>query len=306
MKMVPISPGDPGSLRVLVVEDDADMSVFLQRAFESNPDYAATALPVTSMSEALIRLKDEELDAVLLDLGLPDSEGLRTVRTLLEHVAAGVAVVVLTGQRDQMLAAQSLGLGVQDYIVKEDATAALVTRVVRYAVTRSKMVEDLAAARRGEERERELRRLERMAADGARTSISAAMLGSGTVAERLGVRYEEEIVTEYRRIMDLALEEQAFRGISAVTEDLRSLASVLGYFGAGPRDVVELHSQCLREQIKELDPVRGSAAVEEGRVLVLQLMGRLVSYYRGRSMGTLRDKNQSSGGSPADDTKDGQ
>ncbi len=302
MRSIPISSDDPNSVKLLLVEDDQDMTELLRRFFKENPDYASSVSSAATLVEAVEAIERHSFDAVLLDLGLPDSDGLRTAKAVVEAAPAPTAVVILSGQRDVQLAAQSLAIGVQDYVLKEEITLALVTRVVRYAVTRAQMTEELAAARRGEERERELRRLERMATDSPRLSVSAAMLGAGSLEDRMGARYEEEIVTEYARILAVALEEQAFRGVSQVSRDLRSLASVLGFFGAGPRDIVELHSRCLRQQLTVLDHARAAPAVEEGRVLVLQLMGRLVTYYRERSIGGTRQSNPGGAHAPREGT----
>ncbi len=283
---LPVTRADPESLSLLVVEDDDDYAALLEKVFADNPDYATTTTRATSLADALGHLRAERHHAVLVDLGLPDSDGLRTARQVLDVVDPPTAVVVFTAMRDQSMAAQALEIGAQDYVVKEDMTPQLVTRVVMYGVTRARLVDDLERARRGEERERELRRMERLAADGGTTSVSAEMLGARSVADHMGERYDDELVGEYGRIIRKSMDEQAFRGDETVAEDLRSLAAVLGYLGAGPRDVIELHTRCLREVVRAAPPSLASAAVEEGRVLVLQLMGRLAAYYRDRSIGS--------------------
>lgn len=288
MTGVPVTVDDPGSIRLLVVEDDDDQAALLDGIFHRNPDFATALERASTLGEGVTRARDGEFDAVLLDLGLPDSDGLGTARRMLDVVEPPTAVVVFTSQRDQNLASQALELGVQDYVVKEDITPQLVTRVVRYGVTRAQLVLEVEQARAGESRERELRRLERMSAESSTTSISAAMLGDQTVAQRLGDRYEPELVAEYRRILDRMLDEQAYRGGETTESDLRSLAGVLGFLGAGPRDVIELHTTAVRQLVRDADPTRAGAVVEEARVAVLQLMGRLVGHYRDRSIGAGR------------------
>lgn len=284
MNGAPVSPADPDSIRLLVVEDDEDMQELLLQVFAENPDYASQVEIADSLAAALTRIEADELDAVMVDLGLPDSAGLRTVKRIIDAIDDHTAVVVLTGERDTQMAAAALSLGAQDYVVKDDLSPQLCTRVVRYGVTRVRLIRDLESARKGQERERELRRLERMSQDTATTGVSAHLLGAMPVSERLGPR-NAELVVEYSRILDEALDAQAYRGANRVQSDLRSLAGVLGFLGAGPRDVIELHTRCLRAHITEVDPVRASAAIEEARVIVLQLMGHLVSHYRGRSLG---------------------
>jgi circadian clock protein KaiB len=67
---------------------------------------------------------------------------------------------------------------------------------------------------------------------------------------------------------------------SGLSDRLRALANELGFLNAGPRDVVELHAGALRSRIESVTPQRAQAYVEEARVVVLELMGYLVAYYR--------------------------
>ncbi len=299
MTALPVTVEDPGSIDLLVVEDDDDLAALLEQVFVDNPDYATSVARVSTLSDALEHVEGSTPDAVLLDLGLPDSDGLMTARRMLEAVAPPTAIVIFTALRDQGMASRALALGVQDYVVKEDMTSPLVTRVVRYGVTRAQLVHELELARQGEARERELRRLERLASDQqSTTTVSAAMIGDQSVAQRLGpTRYDQDLVREYLRILRRSLDEQAYRGQDTVDADLRSLATVLGFLGAGPRDVIDLHTRSLREAVDSLDGLRATGVVEEGRVVVLQLMGRLVSYYRDRAVGTARGNSTTT---PAD------
>ena len=77
----------------------------------------------------------KHFDVILLDLGLPDSQGLDTLRTVRgEH--RQVAIVVLTGRDDEELALQALKEGAQDYLVKGELQPTTLHRAIRYAVER--------------------------------------------------------------------------------------------------------------------------------------------------------------------------
>lgn len=280
--------GTPSStVSVLLVEDEPDMATLLDRTLSQSPVVDARVVRASTLAETLDRIaSDESLDAILLDLGLPDAEGVGVVRRVVDALGddrAATAVVVVTGLSDESVALSSLELGVQDYIVKDDLVPDLVVRVLRYSIARSRMQAELADARRAAERERELRRLERLSAERATTSVSSRMMGERSVDERMREGYGE-VTAEYRRLLLQTLEERAFRDEGTVQEDLRGLATVLGFAGAGPRDVVRLHTAVLRDLVKELDPVRAEALLEEGRLVALELMGRLVVYYRARAV----------------------
>ena len=94
------------------------------------------------MSEAEKHLAAQEFDIILLDLGLPDAEGLGAVRRA-RAAAPSVPLVVLTGLDDESLAVQALQEGAQDYLVKGQIEARGLLRALRYAIERKNMEEAL-------------------------------------------------------------------------------------------------------------------------------------------------------------------
>ncbi|WP_291992096.1 PAS domain S-box protein [Candidatus Accumulibacter sp. ACC003] len=89
-----------------------------------------------------------------------------------------------------------------------------------------------------------------------------------------------ELVSRYGEILALALENLALKAENPVSDQLRELADDMGYLQAGARDVAELHSMTLANNAKTVPPMKAKAMIEEGRFLVLELMGYLVSFYR--------------------------
>jgi serine phosphatase RsbU (regulator of sigma subunit) len=108
------------------------------------------------MAEAS-RVLGSTFDCALLDLGLPDSQGLDALHTLLE-LNPGLAVVVLTGLDDQPRGALALEQGAQDYLTKGSVTAETLARSLRYAIAR----------RRGEDAAQRLREAELSRAENSR------------------------------------------------------------------------------------------------------------------------------------------
>ena len=94
-------------------------------------------------------------DCVLLDLGLPDAQGLEALRLVLE-AAPNLAVLVLTGLADEFRGMEAVASGAQDYLVKGNIDGELLRRAIRYAVERKRADESMRrlyaseAARRGE------------------------------------------------------------------------------------------------------------------------------------------------------------
>ncbi|MFL6245322.1 MAG: response regulator, partial [Thermoanaerobaculia bacterium] len=130
-------------ITVLLVEDDNRQSEAMQSLFEeSSPD---TIVIVAATLKAALSHPRTGVDAVLLDLNLPDSSGLATLDAILRRFAP-VPVIVLTAAADEQLADQALALGADDYLPKALIPPAAIHRVVRYAVRHS--AERIAAAQR--------------------------------------------------------------------------------------------------------------------------------------------------------------
>jgi diguanylate cyclase (GGDEF)-like protein/PAS domain S-box-containing protein len=127
---------------LLLVEDDAGDARLLREMFSEQGSQNTQLTHVESMSEAEQHLEKSVFDIILLDLGLPDAQGLGAVRRA-RAVAPRVPLVVLTGLDDESLAAQALQEGAQDYLVKGQIEARGLLRALRYAIERKNTEEAL-------------------------------------------------------------------------------------------------------------------------------------------------------------------
>ncbi|MFF0151092.1 PP2C family protein-serine/threonine phosphatase [Micromonospora sp. NPDC005203] len=150
-----LPPGE--RLRVLLVEDD-EGDAFLVGELLAETNSMIDLLVATSLREARQRIND--VDCVLLDLGLPDAQGLDGLRQVLE-MSSGAAVCVLTGRSDEYLGVVAVAEGAQDYLVKGQVDGVLLTRALRYAVERKRADENARRLREVELRQAESARLER-------------------------------------------------------------------------------------------------------------------------------------------------
>jgi diguanylate cyclase (GGDEF)-like protein/PAS domain S-box-containing protein len=128
----------------LLIEDNPGDARLLREMFNEQGSRNTELTIVRSMAEAERYLSGHAVDIILLDLGLPDAQGVAAVRRA--HAAAPrTPLVVLTGLDDESLAAQALQEGAQDYIVKSQidtyGTTRGLLRSLRYAVGR-KTLED--------------------------------------------------------------------------------------------------------------------------------------------------------------------
>lgn len=129
-------------VRVLLVEDRSEDAFLVQRMLgRATPARFGTTV-VSSLGEAAERLRGAEYDAILLDLTLPDGEGLESVGAI-AALAPHVPIVVFTGRQDQQLALAAVRLGAQDYLVKDHANAELLTRTIFHSMERKRAEEEI-------------------------------------------------------------------------------------------------------------------------------------------------------------------
>jgi len=129
---------------VLLIEDNAGDARMLREMFKEGGAYETELMHVGCMGDAELRLANPAVDVILLDLGLPDAQGLGAVRRA--HAAAPrVPLVVLTGLDDDAIAVQALQEGAQDYLVKGQIETRGLLRALRYAVERKTMEDALFA-----------------------------------------------------------------------------------------------------------------------------------------------------------------
>jgi len=109
---------------VLLVEDNPGDARLLREMLQEEGLYSSELLHADSMGRAEKILSEHAVDIILLDLGLPDAQGLEAVRRA-RAVASRVPLVVLTGLDDEVLAAQALQEGAQDYLIKGQITSSV-------------------------------------------------------------------------------------------------------------------------------------------------------------------------------------
>jgi two-component system, cell cycle sensor histidine kinase and response regulator CckA len=131
-------------LQVLLVEDDEAFAGFLVDAL-ARDDEPVAVRRVGDLAGARASLAAARADVVLLDLNLPDSQGLSTLTDMLAE-APHVPIIVLTGMDDRRVARDALKLGAQDWLLKGTLDPDLIRRAIRYAVERKALTDRLLQA----------------------------------------------------------------------------------------------------------------------------------------------------------------
>jgi diguanylate cyclase (GGDEF)-like protein/PAS domain S-box-containing protein len=128
--------------RLLLVEDNPGDARLLREMLNEQSAHNIEMTRAECMRDAEKELARRVVDIILLDLGLPDAQGLEAVRRA--HTAAPhVPLVVLTGLVDESLAAQALREGAQEHLIKGQIDSLGLLRALRYAAERKTMEEAL-------------------------------------------------------------------------------------------------------------------------------------------------------------------
>ena len=127
-------------LQILLVEDNpGDVDLIKERL--SGALFRTKIEVVKRLSEALESIASNSIDIVVLDLGLPDSNGLETIRAVRRGTAT-LPIVVLTGNNDEQLGLAAIQEGAQDYLIKGQVDGGQLVRAIRYAIERKRSTEE--------------------------------------------------------------------------------------------------------------------------------------------------------------------
>jgi DNA-binding response OmpR family regulator len=120
---------------VLLIEDDPFFISIIQSVLSTDEHFNKGILSARTLAEAAKFLNDCEPDIILLDLALPDSEGIKTFHAVHE-LAPEIPILILTALDDTPLADESVACGAQDYLVKGRISPDALTRCIRYSIFR--------------------------------------------------------------------------------------------------------------------------------------------------------------------------
>jgi DNA-binding NtrC family response regulator len=123
-------------VRVLLVDDDPDFARIFQISLRAEKRFLFEIATVTTLQSALQTLQEKNFQLILLDLGLPDSQGLGTLEKIVS-AHPEIACVILSGTDDEALSLEAVKKGAQDYVVKGEARGEMLARILSYALERN-------------------------------------------------------------------------------------------------------------------------------------------------------------------------
>jgi signal transduction histidine kinase len=281
---------DHGPIRILLVEDNPGDARLIRETLHEATSIRFTLEQVDRLSAARERCGRDGIDVVLLDLSLPDAQGIETVRECLAF-AHDAPIIVLTGLDDETVALKAVQAGAQDYLVKGQVDSTLLVRAIRYAMERQRLeVErteilgrerDARAVAEAAARARD--EVLRIVSHDLGNSLSAVRIHA-IVLERLLARQppDPELDERIAAIKDLTSQMHRLR------QDLLDIASIeAGQLAveAHPHDVRPLidaavqsvHDRAAEKSIRlDIDVDMGIPPVRADRDRVLQVLGNLI------------------------------
>lgn len=262
-------------LKILLVEDAETVAELLKIWLTEGDTVSIEMDRVLLLSEGLERLAAKTYDAVLLDLNLPDSSGLDTVRSVVQH-SPMVPVVVLTGAADPHQAIEAVKLGAQDYVVKTHMSADAIIQSLIHAVERQRRAPKADHERPRHWIEGEVERIQQLA--GGSWPIERED-DEGTLRSRQPDVFDA-LAEDYSQLLTAIVEaSQADVGFDA-SEGLSAICEQMAEAWAGPVDVLALHAAVLRSRLSTATVDELKSHPNATRSLGLQFMGHLAAAYR--------------------------
>lgn len=125
-------------IKLLLIEDNKADARFIEILLEEVPDMSFEIKNTTTFQEGIDELQNNDYDLVLLDLSLPDSFGMDTIKNA-AHKAPLTPIIVLTGRDDEDFGLEVVKAGAQDYLIKGRIDSALLNRGIKYAIERKEL-----------------------------------------------------------------------------------------------------------------------------------------------------------------------
>lgn len=263
---------DDGTINILLVEDNPDDAELLQELLVEAEEIQYSLVHVERLKDALDCLKKKPFDVILLDLSLPDKQGVETVEQTY-GMASDLPIIVLTGLNNHVMAMEALRQGAQDYLVKGKIDSNSLLRAIHHAIERA---QTLKCLRQSEEQLQRLNEeLERRVEEQTDLLRQKNQFLEGEISHRQ--RLEEELRLALAKEKELSNLKSNI--ISVVSHEYRTpLATILSsselleyYSDQWSKDKKQRHFRRIQSSVHHLTQLVNDVLVlnktEEGKLL---------------------------------------
>ena len=265
-------------LDVLLVDDDPDDYVIVRdllseiEGLEVNLDWES------SYEAGLEAIEREQHQVYLLDYRLGQRDGLELLKQAIKN-GCKAPMIPSTGQGERAVDLEAMNAGADDYLLKDRVDSTTLERSIRYALERRRLLMEIEQR----ERELEVRSLEQLSQPQA-TEVASQLVGNAPLRETLPDIFEE-LVGRYWNLLEIVLEGEPSDEGYDVRRELGEIGQQLGSLNVGPSDVVAIHADAFKQKIRDAKPQKAQAYIRESRLLIIELLSNLVTFYRNLSMG---------------------
>jgi len=235
------------------------------------------------IDQAMDKLNDPGLDAIVIGLETRDIAALRALKAF-RALVSRVPTIALVRSTDEWFGVDAIRAGAEDCLFKNELDRTLLPRSLRHSIERHKLLTARGDPAGRDETRNELEAWAAMCRPSP-LPVAQKSFGQSSLKESAGSLFGD-FARQYQEILDHSLEERVMKTNKGVVEQLKSLADELGALGAGPRDVVALHTAAITTKLQGQPSKKTKAYLVEGRLLLLKLMGDLAYFYRNLSLGT--------------------
>lgn len=129
-------------IKILLFEDNIGDADLIEDMINEFSDFSYEILIVETLEDGLDLLKKQAFDVILLDLGLPDSDGIDTFLDVQEE-RPEIPIIILTGLNHGKIGINAVKKGAQDYLIKGQVSTEILKRSIRYSIERKKSAEKI-------------------------------------------------------------------------------------------------------------------------------------------------------------------
>lgn len=265
---------------------------WVKRAFAGGDKAAKYEVVLArTLGDALLQLRqDGKTDVALVGLQTPDLAGIAGFQRLFAADPDLPCIALDDAENDEQ-ARELVRQGVQDYLVGPTVEKGALRRAICHALDRHALLRQIQAGKdREEQLQRELDEYKQLYTQGV-ASVVAQSFGVKPLKELMSEKFNA-LTNGYGAALDLAIAGRIHKE-DAVSQNpaeiLQRLSDELGFLQAGARDVVDIHTTTIRRKIRDVADNSTSIYLEEGRFLLVELMGYLLAFYRKYALPAVRE-----------------
>lgn len=271
---------DKLGLNILLIEDNPGdvtlISEYLNEDTEYKKIYPNLKLShISTLEKAVKYLKKHSFDLILLDLNLPDSSGINTLKTLIKFID-DIPIIVLTGLDDFSLAKTSISNGAQDFLFKNKLGSELLIRTIISSIQRHIYTSLLPI--KNSNSIKEINDLKKLAL-ASKTSITADVYGIKPLHIYSPEKFSD-LSAIYKKTIEIAVEKRVYKSEKNYSEQFGILTEELCNLRVSPKDIINIHTNALNDLIKKNTKKKSMLFIEESRFLLLEIMGHMIIFYR--------------------------